>query len=149
MGPLFYLSERENMKRVKEAILISLLFIPSVLNKLLYMLGIMLLIIILVVLFGLEVPTAENGEQEFNNIVLKFNDFNRTEIYVTDIRSIKKQLVLSKGYVIDITTYTTAEGERVQTLRYIRQSERNKDFEALIYKFDEYGIKYKNQIKFD
>lgn len=130
-------------------IIISLLFIPAVLNKLLYMLGITLLILILIVLFGLEVPPEENEEQGFNDTVLRFNDFDRTEIYVTDIRSIKKQLVLSKGYVIDITTYTTAEGERVQTLRYIRKSERNKDFEALIYKFDEYGIKYKNQIKFD
>ena len=130
-------------------IIISLLFIPAVLNKLLYMLGIMLLIIIFVVLFGLEVPPAENEEQGFNNTVLKFNDFDRTEIYVSEIKEIRKQLVLSKGYVIDITTYTTAEGEKVQTLRYIRQSERNKDFEALIYKFDEYGIKYKNQIKFD
>ena len=137
------------MKRIEGIIFISLLFIPAVLNKLLYMLGVILLILILIVLFGLEVPQAEKEEQRFNDTVLRFNDFDRTEIYVADIRGIKKQLVLSKGYVIDITTYTTDEGERVQTLRYIRKSERNKDFEALIYKFDEYGIKYKNQRKFD
>ena len=123
-------------------IIISLLFIPGVLNKLLYMLGIILLILMLIVLFGLEVPPAENEEQGFNDTVLRFNDFDRTEIYVTDIRNIKKNLVLSKVYVIDITTYTTADGECVQTLRYIRKNEMNKDFEALIYKLDEYGIKY-------
>ena len=72
-------------------IIISLLFIPAVLNKLLYMLGIMLLIIIFVVLFGLEVPPAENEEQGFNNTVLKFNDFDRTEIYVSEIKEIRKQ----------------------------------------------------------
>ena len=135
--------------RINEMVIISLLFIPVVLNKLLYMLGLILLILILIILFGLEVPPAENEEQGFNDTVLKFNDFDRTEIYVTDIRNINKQLILSKGYVIDITIYTTDEGEKVQTLRYIRKSEMNKDFEALIYKLDEYGIKYKKQIKFD
>ena len=135
--------------RIKEMVIISLLFTPVVLNKLLYMLGIIFLILILIVLFGLEVPQLVKEEQGMNDIVLRFNDFDRTEIYVTDIRNIKKNLELSKGYVIDITTYTTANGECVQTLRYIRKSEMNKDFEALIYKLDEYGIKYKNQIKFD
>ena len=135
--------------RIKEMIIISLLFTPVVLNKLLYILGIIFLILILIVLFGLQVPLPVEEEHGTNDTVLRFNDFERTEIYVTDIRGIKKQLVLSRGYVIDITTYTIVEGERIQTLRYIRQSERNKDFEALIYKFDEYGIKYKNQIKFD
>ena len=130
-------------------LIISLLFTPAVLNKLLYLLGIIFFILILIVLFGLEVPVSEEKEQGFNDTVLKFNDFDRTEIYVTDIRNINKQLILSKGYVIDITIYTTDEGEKVQTLRYIRKIEMNKDFEALIYKFDEYGIKYKNQIKFD
>ena len=129
--------------------MISLLFTPAVLNKLLYLLGIIFFILILIVLFGLEVPVSEEKEQGFNDTVLKFNDFDRTEIYVTDIRNINKQLILSKGYVIDITIYTTDEGEKVQTLRYIRKSEMNKDFEALIYKLDEYGIKYKKQIKFD
>ncbi len=132
--------------RIKEMVIISLLFIPVVLNKLLYMLGLILLILILIILFGLEVPPAENEEQGFNDTVLKFNDFDRTEIYVTDIKKISKQLVLSKGYVIDITTYTTDEGESVQTLRYIRKSERNKDFEALIYKFKEYNINLKSKI---
>ena len=80
---------------------------------------------------------------------IRFNDVENTEIYLIDIRKISKQLILSKGYVIDITTYTTDDGERLQTLRYIRKSEMNKDFEALIYKLDEYGIKYKKQIKFD
>ena len=135
--------------RINEMVIISLLFIPVVLNKLLYMLGLILLILILIILFGLEVPVSEEKEQGFNDTVLKFNDFDRTEIYVTDIRNINKQLILSKGYVIDITIYTTDEGEKVQTLRYIRKSEMNKDFEALIYKLDEYGIKYKKQIKFD
>ena len=135
--------------KIKEMLIISLLFTPAVLNKLLYLLGIIFLILILTVLFGLEVSVSEDKEQGFNDTVLKFNDFDRTEIYVMDIRKISKQLILSKGYVIDITTYTTDEGEKVQTLRYIRKSEMNKDFEALIYKFDEYGIKYKNQIKFD
>ena len=106
------------------------------------MLGIIFLILILIVLFGLEVPQPVKEEQGMNDIVLRFNDFDRTEIYVTDIRNIKKNLVLSKVYVIDITTYTTADGECVQTLRYIRKNEMNKDFEALIYKLDEYGIKY-------
>ena len=132
--------------RIKEMVIISLLFIPVVLNKLLYMLGLILLILILIILFGLEVPPAENEEQGFNDTVLKFNDFDRTEIYVTDIKKISKQLVLSKGYVIDITTYTTDEGESVQTLRYIRKSEKNKDFEALIYKFKEYNINLKSKI---
>ncbi|MCP1226268.1 hypothetical protein [Sebaldella sp. S0638] len=118
-------------------------------NKLLYLLGIIFFILILIVLFGLEVPVSEEKEQGFNDTVLKFNDFDRTEIYVTDIRGIRKQLVLSKGYVIDITIYTTDEGEKVQTLRYIRKSEMKKDFEALIYKLDEYEIKYKKQIKFN
>ena len=135
--------------KIKEMLIISLLFTPAVLNKLLYLLGIIFFILILIVLFGLEVPVSEEKEQGFNDTVLKFNDFDRTEIYVTDIRNINKQLILSKGYVIDITIYTTDEGEKVQTLRYIRKSEMNKDFEALIYKLDEYGIKYKKQIKFD
>ena len=135
--------------RIKEMVIISLLFTPVVLNKLLYMLGIIFLILILIVLFGLQVPLPVEEEHGTNDILLRFNDFDRTEIYVTDIRGIKKQLALSRGYVIEVTTYTIVEGERIQTLRYIRQSERNKDFEALIYKFDEYGIKYKNQIKFD
>ena len=132
--------------RIKETVIISLLFTPIVLNKLLYMLGIIFLILILIVLFGLEVPQPVKEEQGMNDIVLRFNDFDRTEIYVTDIKKISKQLVLSKGYVIDITTYTTDEGESVQTLRYIRKSERNKDFEALIYKFKEYNINLKSKI---
>ena len=135
--------------RIKEMVIISLLFTPAVLNKLLYLLGIIFFILILIVLFGLEVPQPLKEEQGMNDIVLRFNDFDRTEIYVTDIRGIRKQLVLSKGYVIDITIYTTADGECVQTLRYIRKSEMNKDFEALIYKLDEYEIKYKKQIKFN
>ena len=75
--------------RIKEMVIISLLFIPVVLNKLLYMLGLILLILILIILFGLEVPPAENEEQGFNDTVLKFNDFDRTEIYVTDIKKDK------------------------------------------------------------
>ena len=105
---------------------------------------------ILMVLFGkIEFKFKSNKPDKLKDTVIRFNDVENTEIYLIDIRKISKQLILSKGYVIDITTYTTDDGERLQTLRYIRKSEMNKDFEALIYKLDEYGIKYKKQIKFD
>ena len=54
--------------RIKEMVIISLLFTPVVLNKLLYMLGIIFLILILIVLFGLEVPQLVKEEQGMKKV---------------------------------------------------------------------------------
>ena len=96
---------------------------------------------ILMVLFGkIEFKIKSNKKDPLEEVVIKFNDVENTEIYITDIRGYRYALLLDKGYVMDIVTDAGQTGQWMSTLRYGSRSERDKDYEALIYKLKEYGL---------
>ncbi len=96
---------------------------------------------ILMVLFGkIEFKIKSNKKDPLEEVVIKFNDVENTEIYITDIRGYRYALLLDKGYVMDIVTDAGQTGQWMSTLRYGSRSERDKDYEALIYKLKEHGL---------
>ena len=93
------------------------------------------------VLFGkIEFKIKSNKKDPLEEVVIKFNDVENTEIYITDIRGYRYALLLDKGYVMDIVTDAGQTGQWMSTLRYGSRSERDKDYEALIYKLKEHGL---------
>ncbi len=108
---------------------------------LLLILGIVFIFFILMVFFGrIEYKFKFEKPNRLKHTALKFNDIENTEIYLLDIRANRKALLLDKGYVIDIVTDSKEMGLWMDTLRYGSRSERDKDYEALIYKLKEYGL---------
>ena len=56
---------------------------------------------ILMVLFGkIEFKIKSNKKDPLEEVVIKFNDVENTEIYITDIRGYRYALLLDKGYVV-------------------------------------------------
>ena len=103
--------------------------------------GVISLEFILMVLFGkIEFKIKSNKKDPLEEVVIKFNDVENTEIYITDIRGYRYALLLDKGYVMDIVTDAGQTGQWMSTLRYGSRSERDKDYEALIYKLKEHGL---------
>ena len=96
---------------------------------------------ILMLLLGkIEFKIKSNKKDPLEEVVIKFNDVENTEIYITDIRGYRYALLLDKGYVMDIVTDAGQTGQWMSTLRYGSRSERDKDYEALIYKLKEHGL---------
>ena len=96
---------------------------------------------ILMVLFGkIEFKFKSNKPDKLKDTAIRFNDVENTEIYITDIRGYRYALLLDKGYVMDIVTDAGQTGQWMSTLRYGSRSERDKDYEALIYKLKEHGL---------
>ncbi len=96
---------------------------------------------ILMILLGkIEFKFKSNKKNPLEEVAIKFNDVENTEIYITDIRGYRYALLLDKGYVMDIVTDAGQTGQWMSTLRYGSRSERDKDYEALIYKLKEHGL---------
>ena len=107
---------------------------------LLLALGLLFMIIILAVVSGMVEQYRFKKPYRFDDRVLRFNDIDNTEIYVTDIRSCRSTLMLDKGYVIDVVNVSDIGSAGLTTLRYGSRSERDKDYRALTYKLKEYGL---------
>ena len=125
--------------------LIIALILATTPNGLFYLmvvyLGMILLSIILMFAVGfLDFKFKYNKKNPLEDTAIRFNDIENTEIYITDIRGYRYALLLDKGYVIDIVTDAGETGQWVSTLRYGSRSERDKDYEALVYKLKEHGM---------
>ena len=129
--------------KMLKAFLIGLLIlsIPFELYLLVLLaLGLLFVLIILAVVSGKAEQYIFKKPHRFNDRVLRFNDIESTEIYVTDIRSCRSTLMLDKGYVIDVVNVSDIGSAGLTTLRYGSRSERDKDYRALTYKLKEYGL---------
>ena len=108
---------------------------------LLLVLGVVFIFFILLFFFGkIEFKFKSNKPGKLKDTAIRFNDIENTEIYITDIRGYRYALLLDKGYVMDIVTDAGQTGQWMSTLRYGSRSERDKDYEALIYKLKEHGL---------